>query len=168
MSESEMRISKNSDVRKSVGFLFYVLKKLKRPVVLIKAIGQATQVQEKIIEELKNDIKGYNITVEREFSSIFGLPFVTAIVRAEEIVDPSRAGQKFYGDEPHNEEEYQKKKKERRDREGGDGGFDKGGHRKDKHGDDRPRKDKDGRGGHGKRKYNDNNGAEEEKSSQGS
>lgn len=39
MSDSEMRIGKNADVRKSVGYLFYIIKKLKKPVVQIKAIG---------------------------------------------------------------------------------------------------------------------------------
>eukprot|EP00347_Sterkiella_histriomuscorum_P009291 403341768 len=118
MGECEMRIGKGSDVRKSVGYLFFVLKKLKRPLIQIKAIGAATQIQDKIINELKRDIKGYKIEVEYEKSKMFGnLDFVNAIVRSEEIVSDRSSGKKLYGDEPHNEDEYQKKKGERRDRD---------------------------------------------------
>lgn len=39
MGDNELRIGKGSDVRKSVGYLFFILKKLKKPLVQIKAIG---------------------------------------------------------------------------------------------------------------------------------
>jgi len=59
LRDGEMRIRVDSDQRKSVGYLFFVLKKLKWPQVQVKAVGEAIRTMHGILEEFRNTLKGY-------------------------------------------------------------------------------------------------------------
>ena len=64
MRDEVMRIRADSDVKKSVGYLFFVLKKLKWPRIQLRGIGRAVKSMKMIIDKLTTDIKGYNIQTE--------------------------------------------------------------------------------------------------------
>ena len=107
LRDGEMRIRTESDVRKSVGYLFFVMKKLKWPQIQVRAIGPAIATMNKILEEFKNTIKGYSTDIKTQTQRIFGgNQLQQSIICVTEIVRADMEGKRFYGDEPLNEEEY--------------------------------------------------------------
>ncbi len=72
LRDGEMRIRKESDVRKSVGYLFFVMKKLKWPQIQVRAIGPAIDTLNRILQEFKTTIKGYTTDIKTQTHKIFG------------------------------------------------------------------------------------------------